>query len=406
MNTTVVLSLDSRKPKKDLTCPIILRVTHNRLTATVRTGVYVQPKDWDSKERKVKASYRGTESVARLNNRLQKKKSEATDYIFKLDEQKKLNALTVTELKNLIERKPEHHSLFSFAELLIAEMKELGRIGNATTYATTLKALRKFMDGKDLPFIQVTPEWLRRFEHAFMKKPGNTFNGLAVYMRTTRAIYNKAIKAKLVDRELYPFAEYSIKHERTRKRAIPIEYIIRIEELEIKPGSRLFNARNYFLTSFYLRGINFTDMALLKLKNIVDGRIFYKRAKTGMPFDIKIPVEMQAILNLYTPGKGPEDYIFPIVKRDTPEGIYDNILWARKRFNKRLKEIARLAKIDAHLTSYVPRHSFATRAKNLGFPIANISQAMGHTDIRTTQIYLDSLPSDELDEMHEKVIKR
>jgi site-specific recombinase XerD len=70
-----------------------------------------------------------------------------------------------------------------------------------------------------------------------------------------------------------------------------------------------------------------------------------------------------------------------------------------------LKKIATLCEISENLTSYVSRHSFATRAKNLGVPIATISDMLGHADTKTTEIYLDSLQSDLMDEFHEKVIK-
>lgn len=405
MNTNIVLSLDLRKPKKDLTCPVLLRVVHLGQTAGIRTGIYVQEKDWDFEERKVKSSYRGTESVSRLNNRLHKLKTAAMDYVIKLDEQKRLNALTVKELKDILEKKPQKHSFYSYTEELIKEMKEAHHIGNSKVYEGTLGAVKRFMEEKELSFLNITPVWLKKFENHFLKKPGNTVNGLAVYMRTIRAIYNQAIKARLVDKELYPFSEYTIQKERTKKRAIPAEFLRRIQMIYIPVGHRLFNARNYFLTSYMLRGMNFTDIALLKVGNIQDGRILYDRAKTGASFNVKIPEDLKPILEHYTKGKTADQYVFPIVIHTEQEKIHNSISWARKRFNKRLKELAKECSIETNLTSYVARHSFATRAKNLGIPIANIAEMLGHSETRTTEIYLDSLPSDMLDEMHEKVLR-
>jgi site-specific recombinase XerD len=405
MNTNIVLSLDTRKPKKDSTCPVLLRIVHLGQTAGIRTGIYVQEKDWDFEERKIKSSYRGTESVSRLNNRLQKLRNEAMDYVIKLDEQKRLNALTVTELKDILEKKPQKHSFYSYTKELIKTMKEAHHIGNSKVYEGTLTAIKKFMEQKELAFISITPHWLKKFENHFLKKPGNTVNGLAVYMRTIRAIFNQAIKARLVDKDLYPFTEYTIQKERTKKRAIPVEYLRRIQMIAIPEGHRLFNARTYFLASYMLRGMNFTDLALLKVGDIQDGRIIYDRAKTGATFNVKVPEDLRPILEYYIKGKTADQYIFPVVIHNEPEKIHNGISWARKRFNKRLKELAKECSIQTNLTSYVARHSFATRAKNLGIPIANIAEMLGHSETRTTEIYLDSLPSDMLDEMHERIIK-
>ena len=151
--------------------------------------------------------------------------------------------------------------------------------------------------------------------------------------------------------------------------------------------------------------MSFMDLAHLKLSNIIDGRIYYQRQKTDKPYNIKITDEIKAILDLYTPGKTKDDFIFPVIDRTTPEEQYRDVEWARRRFNDKLRKIAELCEIQENLTSYVSRHSFATRAKNLGVPIANISEMLGHENIKTTEIYLGSLPSDEMDKFHEQIIK-
>ena len=111
------------------------------------------------------------------------------------------------------------------------------------------------------------------------------------------------------------------------------------------------------------------------------------------------------IINFYIKGKSKNDYIFPIIKYDEPEQQYRGIENERKRYNKKLKKIAELCNIDENLTSYVSRHSFATHAKNLGIPITAISEMLGHESIKTTQIYLDSLQSDILDNYHKNILK-
>jgi site-specific recombinase XerD len=404
MKTFIVLSLDTRRPKKDGTCPILLRISHYGKIAAITTGIYIKDTDWDDSARSIKSSYKGTESVTRLNNFLQKKKAEAIDIVTKLDERKVLDTLTAVQVKELIERKSESGSFLEFGESLAKEFAEANRLGNARSYRGTLSILKKFNRGRDVSFRDLTYSLLTKLEYDHIKK-GNTLNGLAVYMRTIRAIYNEAIKRGLVEQELYPFKAYTIKTTKTRKRAISMDAIKRIQNKHIESKHPLFHARNYFLASFYLFGISFTDLAHLKVSNIIDGRIQYDRQKTDKPYNIKIVPEVQAIFDHYLPGKDKDDYIFPIIHRIVAEETYVEIQDARKRFNKKLKKLADLCEIQENLTSYVSRHSFATRAKNLGVPIASISDMLGHSSTSTTEVYLDTLPSDIIDDFHEKIIR-
>lgn len=404
MNTTVILTLDTRRSKSDNTFPILLRISQNGISTQITTKVYVLKKDWDDKKRVIKSSYQGTESVARLNNYLQKKKSEFQDFLTKLDEQDKLDLLSVQEIKNLFENKSSSHSFFEYAYKLMEELKISQRIGNARSYKNVIGVLMTYCKGKDLKFEQLNLAFLNTFSNKHFEK-GNTHGGLAVYMRTIRAIYNKAIKDGLVDESLYPFKNYTIITKKTAKRAINVVAIQSVIDMNLDSTHILFHARNYFLASYYMRGIPFVDMALLKLENIVNGRIQFFRQKTDKPYNIKITNELNVILEYYLKDKTKQDYIFPIVKYSDPIQQYNGIENARKRYNKKLKEIAKICNIEENLTSYVSRHSFATQAKNLGIPITAISEMLGHENIKTTQIYLDSLPSDMLDKYHEDVLK-
>ena len=159
-----------------------------------------------------------------------------------------------------------------------------------------------------------------------------------------------------------------------------------------------------FLTSFYLVGIAYMDIAHLKVSDIHNGRIAYKRKKTHQLINIKITPRLQEILNKYIEGKKATDFIFPIIKSDTPEGMYRDVKNAMKIYNKMLKKIAELCKIDENLTSYWSRHSWATIAKRKGVSTAVISESLGHTTEMTTQVYLDSFEDEVIDAANELVI--
>lgn len=175
--------------------------------------------------------------------------------------------------------------------------------------------------------------------------------------------------------------------------------------LDLEHGSGLFEARNFFLISFYSMGASFIDLAFLKKENLVDGRLQYQRQKTGRHYDIKIEPQLQKILNYYLKGKKKDDFIFPIIRREELTDQYRDIQWAQNRYNKRLKIIAEMAKIEEKLTSYVSRHSFATLADQMEISLTAISQMMGHERVSTTQVYLASLKSNVLDKYNERIIR-
>ncbi|WP_243641658.1 site-specific integrase [Maribacter algicola] len=147
------------------------------------------------------------------------------------------------------------------------------------------------------------------------------------------------------------------------------------------------------------------DLAFLKVQNIIDNRIKFQRKKTYKPYDINITPQLKEILSFYLKNKHKSDFIFPVVKRETVELHHKDVLWAHKRYNKGLKEIANQCNIEQRLTSYVSRHSFATQAMLQDVPLQAISAMPGHNRLSTTQIYLKSLPSEILDGYNKKLVE-
>jgi integrase/recombinase XerD len=208
----------------------------------------------------------------------------------------------------------------------------------------------------------------------------------------------------IVQESFYPFGrnKYTIPTGPSRKRAISKNDIIKIKNLDLPENSPLWHARNYFLFSFYTMGMNWSDMAHLKIKNIVNDRIEYIRLKTkrktDKSFSVKINPKIQGILAYYAYGKDMDDLIFPIIQRtDNPSIIREDIMNRLRRYNKNLERIGDLCGIEEKLTSYVSRHSWATIAKKSGIDIGIISDALGHQDALVTRTYLDSFGNKEID---------
>ncbi|MEK7585805.1 MAG: site-specific integrase [Patescibacteria group bacterium] len=403
LNTNIVVSLDTRRIKKGNTYPVIMRLGHNERTTSIPIGISVQKKDWDDKNKIVKKSYVGLTSVTRLNNTIQKKKAEAMDVILMLHEAGQLNLLSVTALRDKIVRQNTSQSFFSFADLLIIELIKANRIGTARSYKGVISVLKTYCNEKDLLFHEITYAFLNRFE-TYHKSNGNGVNGLAVYMRTIRAIYNKAIKEGIVNKELYPFSDYKIRTAPTEKRALEWKFLKKITDLKLSSTHPCFDARNFFLASYMMYGMNFSDMAFLQKTDITNGRINYRRRKTSKLYDIKITKTLNTILAYYIKQSPESKYVFPIIKREIPIEQEKDIQWARKGYNKKLKDIAELCKIEKKLTSYVSRHSFATQAMLHHVPLNAISSMLGHSSLKTTEVYLKSLPSNILDNYNSMIL--
>jgi len=331
MATSIVLSLDKRRPREDSAFPIIFRLTHNTKTTSISSGYSTQKKFWDARNRCFRNTFKGSESPQRLNNFLVKRKAQLVDIITRLEEKGDLKYLSVIQLKEKLITNGGTQSVFAFTENLIADLVEAKRIGTARSYREVLRSVKVFRNQKDLSFNELNFDFLKKFETDYLSR-GNSLGGLAVYMRTIRAICNKAIKAGSAEQEGYPFRDYTIRTGKTRKRAIPMEAIKKIKDLNLNPKAALFNDRNIFLMSFYLRGMPYVDLAHLKVSNIIDGRIQYDRQKTAEPFDIKIPEQLSPILKNFIKGKSKEDYVLPVIKRKSPVLQYRDIEWARSRY--------------------------------------------------------------------------
>tara|TARA_R110002051_G_scaffold280349_1_gene341955 strand:- start:11029 stop:12249 length:1221 start_codon:yes stop_codon:yes gene_type:complete len=403
MQTSLSLSLDTRRIRKDNSYPIIIRLGHFQKTTSIATGQSVQEIYWDNKKKQVRRSFKGVKSVQFLNNLLLSELAKAQEIINRLHFKGELDFLSVKQLKTKIVRKSKYDSFFEYGLDKAIELREAQRFGTARNYEGVISILKTFTKNKNLNFNELNHDFLKRFEQFHLAKPDNSQNGLASYMRTIKAIYNKGIKEDIIEREYYPFYKYQIKTNPTEKRAINVEHIKKILQLDLTKEHSLFHYRNYFLLSYMTMGMSYIDMAFLKKCNIVDGRIKFQRKKTSKMYDIKVTEQTSEILKFYLPKKRLNDFILPILKRDSLELQYKDAQWGLKNYNKGLKKLAKLCSIEERLTSYVSRHSFATHALFKNIPLAAISSMLGHSKLSTTQIYLKSLPSNVLDAYQEEL---
>src|SRR5690606_30540535 len=218
------------------------------------------------------------------------------------------------------------YDVFSFFDEIVQEMIFAGRIGNAKSYKDTKTSIQIFHKFKKLTFKEVNPTFLAKYD-AFLRSRGGTDGGIGVKMRALRALFNKAIERGVIKEGLYPFKTYKISNLRGKgfKRALDFEEILQIINLDLTDYPHLTNTKNYFVFSFYTRGMNFADMMRLEWKDIQGNVIYYTRSKTKGNFSIAITPPVQTILDYYhTFGNG-NKYVFPILFREdyTPTQLAD-----------------------------------------------------------------------------------
>ncbi|PKP20806.1 MAG: hypothetical protein CVU05_08230 [Bacteroidetes bacterium HGW-Bacteroidetes-21] len=401
--STIKVLLYTSKVMKNGEHPIMLRVTQNRKSKYVSIGYSCRPELWDTENNSPSKKHPNKKL---LDIVIKQKCIDTEKLLLSLDEKKKHYSLE--DVRNKIKRKNGSQGLIPYIEGIVSRLQKANKIGNATVYNDLKRSLSSFA-GVNLLFSDITVSFLKKYEQNFLENKVKE-NSISYYMRTIRSVFNKAIADGEIEREMYPFDEYKISklNTTTIKRAIPRKDIRVLEGLGIDKSSRLFNSLNYFLFSFYNGGKNFTDIALLTWQNIQNERLVYKRTKTGKIYNIALLPPAKKILDFYAETqRSNEDYIFPILSHSnhkTETSRKNRIHKIIGQTNSDLKTLSKEAKLNTVLTTYVARHSYATILKQNGISTSIISEALGHSSEKTTQIYLDSFENSVLDEANKSIL--
>lgn len=289
----------------------------------------------------------------------------------------------------------------------VDSLNKARRTGNAKYYKECKISFLGFLENKVINFKSITPALIMDYE-VYLRQRGSQDSGIAVRMRAIRSIYNTAIIKGVASKENYPFNSYKISKLKavSNKRAISFENIQKIRSLDLSKEPTLINSRNYFVFSYYTRGMNFFDMMKLEWKDIIDDNIHYQRSKTKINFVIKITQPISEILLYYKKLQKSKKYVFPLIVNEkcTPQQLEYRKHKTLQKFNNDLQKIATLCEIETKLTSYVARHSFATNLKQKGVSTDIISEAMEHQNVAITQTYLKELESSVIESAVEQLL--
>lgn len=404
MNTSVKVVLYKSKKLSNGEHPVMLRIIKDRKIKYISIGIKCTPQLWDDKLNLPKKKHQHYDRVKLL---IGKKKLEAEKMIY--DSENESKNLSAYEIKGKLKRQRVNNPyLYQYFDKVIDRFISSGQIKNSEIYKDAKRNLQYYTGIKEIHFSDIDVSFLNQFEE-FLKAKGKGGNTIYIYLRTLRAVLNRAIKEDVCSEQYYPFKKFSLgKYARlkTEKRAISKAEIDKVIEMKPKTANIIL-ARHIFLFSYYCRGMNFTDIVFLKWKDINNGRLAYTRRKTNEPFNIQLLPPAIDILNYYKDNtQNNNDYIFPLLTSDykTPQAIFNRKVKMLRIINKNLKAVGKLAGIQTQLTTYVARHSYATIMKKKGISTSVISQALGHQSEKVTQVYLESFDNDILDEASKVIL--
>ena len=375
--------------------PIMVRLIKDRKPKYISVGVGCSKDLWDSKKNLPSKKHPLSKE---LIIKIEKTKTDAKRLLMKFEDEKL--DFSSEEFTKKLKNQTKKTTVYQFLETVIAELLKADKVGNSNVYKSLRDVLLRFRNRKDFTFSELNGSFLRKFEQD-LRERGLQEISMSVHFRTLRALYNRAVVEDYARKESNPFQEFKVSKfsMKTKKRAIKKDDIKRIALLNIEKGTRLYDAQNVFLYSYYCSGINISDMIELQWKDIINNEFMdYERNKTHQRQLVKLlppAIEILAYYRKFSLG----DYVFSFLdktKHISALQIKNRIKKINKQINEDLKIIAEMAAIDISLTTYVARHTFATVLKRSGVGTSKISELMGHGDEKTTQIYLDEFENEEL----------
>ena len=377
------------------------QIIHHREVRKLRTGYKLFPSEWNTALKRINVSV-GKNEERRFYLTALKKHIDAD--LFKIKEcisrlKQENKPYTVDRIVELYSAHEGSCTFLLYGKELLVELKKIGKVRTADTYRNALGSFERFLnDRADISLEDMDSNLMIAYE-SWLKGTGVCPNTSSYYMRNLRAIYNRAVEQGIVTQQ-NPFKHVYTGIDKTKKRAVSLDVIREIRDLDLKKKSLLF-ARDIFLFSFYTRGMSFVDMAFLKKKDLQNGILTYRRNKTGQQLFIKWEKPMQELIDKYDTSD--TLYLLPIIRNSGVDEWHQYQNEAH-RINRNLKQIGKQIGLGIPLTTYVARHAWASIAQSKNVSLFVISEALGHDSEQTTRIYLASLDTSVVDKANSLIL--
>lgn len=393
--SSVVLLLKANKVNKDGEMPLYIRIIKNRKTKFISLGINLLPDQWDAKNKRVKKH----KNSARLNNFIVQKLAEANNIALEMETKNRY--VSSNRIKDKIMGKTSS-SFTEYSHKYRDSLEAAGKMGTHDKVNAVLSKLEDYLNNAEINFGEIDVQFLLKYENYLRKDKGNSTNTIHSNLKIIRKLFNDAIRDEIIEPEINPFIRYKLKWEKPQKEYLTESELKEFENVTLTPDSMLFHHRNAYIFAAYAGGIRISDLLQLQWKNFDGSHITFIMQKTNEAVSIKLPSKALDIINYYkkfNPEENENFYIFPFLKNDT---VYDapslfKAISSRTAYaNKDLKDIAKMAEISKHISFHSSRHTWATRALRKGMRIEYVSKLMGHSSIKTTQVYAKIVNS-ELD---------
>lgn len=393
---TITRVLDKRRSlKSDGRFQIKIRLTKTEEKRTVQklfqTGIYATPDEFKKiignpgKDRDLQ------EKQSKLNELFENGKKILIDNPF----------IDFNSFEQELYQLGKYKNPLSIMDAYAIERERDGKIGTRDYYNQAASSFRTFAKDQKatITFQSVTPELLMKYEK-WMTGQGKSITTVGMYCIAMRTAFNIARKKHKISDKLYPFGrgKYVIPTSKGRKLALTEDQKNKVLSFKSLVPS-VQKAVDFFIFSYFCYGMNFKDIALLRFRDIKDDAIIFDRAKTADTernkefIEIPLREETRDIIKRWGNFKdsmNPAAYVFPVLRDGlAPKQIQDRVHDFVKDTNTGLIDLARYLGIHS-ITTYWARHTFATIAWKKGADLMFLQRALGHSDPKTTQRYLDS----------------
>lgn len=366
---------------KQGTALVQVEASLNQRKIYFKTNLYIKPEHWDKRTSQVI----GHPQANDLNSML----FEFVLYLqgIELALWKRGVPATLSLLKDAMKKnRPINITFPIFAKEYVQHSDR--RESTKENLFTTITVLQEFRPGLD--FKDITYTFLKDFE-VYLREKGNGINTVAKHLRQLRTLVNEAINQGYIHADAYPFRKFKIKQEKGSHEFLTPDELKKLENLEVH-DLKLRHVLDAFLFCCYV-GLRFSDFCQLTPSNFirVNGKrwLHFKSIKTG--------IELRLPLHLLFEGKA-----LAILDRNCITEFAS--LGSNSEVNKALSVITSMARIKKHVTYHTARHTCATLLIHQGVPITTVQRLLGHTSVKTTEIYSEILSSTIVRDL--KAVKR
>lgn len=403
MKTSLKLKLNKDRILNCGKYPLVFQIIHRRQRRLIYTDIQLFEESFDAEKQQVISSERQRfkrAELSKMNKSLCQIKAEIESMVEYIAEE--TSSFTVDNITSLYNRRKGDIYIFTFLEYIIQQNRDLEKFGTANNYQSTLRVFEQYLKSDRLKFTDIDTKLLKDFD-VFLQKRKLKQNSIAFYINNIRTIYNKAAEDGIFELPPggSPFDKVCVKRTKTIKRALSVDIIRRIMELDLSSCKEMELSRDLFMFSFYSRGMPLVDVLNLRKKDINNNSFHYFRRKTKTLITVGLTPQIQQIIDKHDSDG---EYIFSFLssQNSAQENYrkYRNVLvWQ----NNMLKKIAGMVGVSRNLTTYVARHSWATVAKEKGISVAVISEGLGHSTENMTNIYLKSFEQGVLNDANSQV---